>query len=168
MKQRAIDNDVHTALVTEKLDGTCVYVAKFEGRLYPVIYTLKKVVVFSLIDISFHSVVCFFLTIFLSVCMNLSQHEKQDHELKILQIKKLVCKTCIVCVYSSVTTTVRANHFWLWHTFLFSHLPAKLCPFTSATKQVDNALCQESTNTNWKKPYSCIYAKASVNYLKQV
>jgi hypothetical protein len=32
MKQKAIDNDIHTAIVTEKLDGTCVYIAQFEGK----------------------------------------------------------------------------------------------------------------------------------------
>ncbi|XP_053384932.1 uncharacterized protein C12orf29 homolog [Mercenaria mercenaria] len=32
IKQKAIDNDIHTALVTEKLDGTCVYISQFEGK----------------------------------------------------------------------------------------------------------------------------------------
>lgn len=32
IKQKAVDNDIHSALVTEKLDGTCVYFAKFEGK----------------------------------------------------------------------------------------------------------------------------------------
>ena len=33
IKQKALDNDIHTALVTEKLDGTCVYIAQFEGNI---------------------------------------------------------------------------------------------------------------------------------------
>ncbi|KAL4225756.1 hypothetical protein ACF0H5_016445 [Mactra antiquata] len=32
IKQRALDNDVMNAIATEKLDGTCVYIAQFEGK----------------------------------------------------------------------------------------------------------------------------------------
>lgn len=33
-KQRAVDSDIHCAVATEKLDGTCVYFAKFEDKVW--------------------------------------------------------------------------------------------------------------------------------------